>query len=469
MVNRYRVGMSSDPAGQNHETQTIVVESTQSDRVGFYKPLVLCLTYLGGTYVAFLLVGPSERATNLPLVSVFIAATLLALSTGYVAQVRRFTGWQLPKLSGIAVDKVPVRLISAGACYYLVLGFAYVSLYRTPGIAGLITSIASPGDAYFARLRHGNEFGTSSVIQLLTLTGALYAALIPLAVTYWSRLVLPLRLLVVAGLTAYALYYLSIGTLKGLGDMFIFWGASYLLLSEHNRRVTSGAVTRSYRRAGTVAVAVLLLAYVSFNQGDRLRSASQAAAFPGNPIVADIVGDRFASGLAVTAFYPTHGYLGLSYNLEMPFQWTMGWGGSPALGSYLEQYFGIDGQFANRYTARTEFRTGYPDGMLWSTIYPWLASDLTFPGAVLFMGIVGWFLAKFWLEGLTRRRKLSIVLFCQLALLIVFVPANNQIGQGRLSLIAFVSLAGLSIVQRLRHARSGGRTIGLPRPGCADP
>jgi hypothetical protein len=89
--------------------------------------------------------------------------------------------------------------------------------------------------------------------------------------------------------------------------------------------------------------------------------------------------------------------------------------------------------------------------MYWSTIYPWLASDLTYPGAILLMAVVGWFLAKFWHEAVLQRRVLSMALFGQLALLIAFVPANNQLGQTRPALIGFVSLCALSVLARIQQ------------------
>jgi hypothetical protein len=198
-------------------------------------------------------------------------------------------------------------------------------------------------------------------------------------------------------------------------------------------------------------VIAVFLGYMAFAQADRLKAGGQTQ-FPGNSVVASVLGPDLARGLQVTLFYPTHGYLGLAYNLQSPFEWTGGLGSSPAFGSYWEQYVGGESEVQNRYTARTERISGWPDGMYWSTIYPWLASDLTYPGALLFIGIMGWFLAKFWQESVVRRSTLSMALFCQLALAIAFIPANNQIGQGRMSLIAFCTTAGLSLLQRIRTA-----------------
>ncbi|MFR9776419.1 hypothetical protein ACL02O_10230 [Micromonospora sp. MS34] len=135
-----------------------------------------------------------------------------------------------------------------------------------------------------------------------------------------------------------------------------------------------------------------------------------------------------------------------------------------------ERLTGNDTPARNRYTARTAALTGWPDGGYWSTIYPWLASDLTYPGALVFMAVVGWFLAKFWREA-RQGRTLSLMLLAQLALLLAFVPANNQIGQQSFSLVGFLSLALLSVLDRLRQRsddtdqdeRLGGPSPRVPR------
>ena len=113
------------------------------------------------------------------------------------------------------------------------------------------------------------------------------------------------------------------------------------------------------------------------------------------------------------------------------------------------QYVGGKGASESAYPYRTEVRTGWPAGRYWSTIYPWLASDLTFPGTIAFMGVLGWFYARFWYEAAYRRSLLSVLLFCQITLLLFYVPANNQIGVARTSFIAFICLTIAYMTNRL--------------------
>lgn len=420
---------------------------------GVYTPLKIALSYLGGTYLLFLLIGRAAEAPDRTLLTLFIGATLTSFAVGYSLQAQRLTG-PLTATKPPPTGRPPKKLISVAAAYYLLLGLTYLQVAGISDASALIEAFTNPGAAYYARLHR--ETQRSAAMQVLTLLGVLYPLLVPLAVTHWAKLTLAPRLTIVAGIGTYMAYYAAIGTMKGFGDILIFWGASYLVTTRAARVGTIATRPDRRRQILTMVVFTAFLSYMAFNMHDRLQHRDQVGMFPPNPIVAAAVGNDLASGLAATAHYPTHGYLGLAYNLQTPFVWTNGVGGSPAVGSYYRQYTGGDDQVRRRYTARTEMLSGWPDGMYWATVYPWLASDLTYPGAVLFMGVVGWFMARFWLEAVWRRRTLSMVLFCQLALLVAFVPANNQIGQNRLSLIAFLSVAALSVADRLRPARMWG-------------
>ena len=106
------------------------------------------------------------------------------------------------------------------------------------------------------------------------------------------------------------------------------------------------------------------------------------------------------------------------------------------------------------YPSRTEAVTGWPAGKLWATVYPWLASDLTFPGAAVFMALVGWFMARMWIGARVERDPLSLVLFCQAAIFIAYVPANNQLMTARYTAVGLITLL---IIYGARRVVGGSR------------
>ena len=413
----------------------------------------MALAYLGGTFATFLFFGRSADAPDLFLLCTFIGLTLIAFAFGYRLEVARSTRNPLPVV--VPDDRAaPHSLIFCCASYYLLISAVYLTHTGLSDVASLWRAVTNPGEAYFAKLHPQTEMTYSPVTQGVAVFSVLYLLLVPLAVQHWKNLSWALRIYVIIAVCSYLVFFLSIGTQKGLGETLIFWAAAYSAVraSSHRRGVRRWAGRRILSAVLMATFIGGFLWYMTFAQTARLEERDLTAKFPGNPAVAAMFGPDFAAGVAVTIDYPTHGYLGLSYNLEQPFVWTYGIGSMPAVADYARQYLGIDAPLLDRYTARTEAATGWPDGMYWSTIYPWLASDLTFPGAVMIMMLLGWFTSKFWREA-REGRTLSLAMFCQLALILVYVPANNQIGQNRPALFGFLSLAVLSLNDRLRNRR----------------
>jgi hypothetical protein len=128
--------------------------------------------------------------------------------------------------------------------------------------------------------------------------------------------------------------------------------------------------------------------------------------------------------------YWTNGYHGLAECLDLPFEWCYGAGHSTFL---VRRVGGLMGDpsliWEQTYVARLEATTGYSATEKWHTIYPWLASDFTYGGALVAVGLLGYLLARVWGSALRDRSVLSVALLAQLLLIMYYIPANN----GRLS------------------------------------
>lgn len=422
-----------------------------------WVPLWIALVWLLGTFAAFWLTGLSSRVPDAMLLTIFVLAATGLFSIGYAAKIKSLPQTALIHGDPWSHQKRDRTLIVWSAVYFAVFGAVQMSDYGAAGLGDILNRVQDPGSAYQAKFQvyelAVSTGQVSPVMQLVTLAGGLYGVLGPLLVLYWTRLTLAVRIAGVIGLLTYATFFLFIGTQKGVGDLIVMClvGLMTSTLGTWHRRSPSGR----RRRTGpyvTILVTAFVL-YMVFAQAGRADQFDTRGAVPPNPTVVKLVGDRTAIGVATTLFYPTHGYLGLSYNLGSGFTWTHGLGASAVINSYAAQYLGTDPP--RTYPVRTEERTGWPAGMYWATIYPWLASDLTFPGAALFMLLLGWWFAKTWVEGAMHRDTLSLVLFGQLAIMIAYVPANNQIGMSRPVAIGFATLLLLYLGRWIR--RSAGR------------
>jgi hypothetical protein len=128
--------------------------------------------------------------------------------------------------------------------------------------------------------------------------------------------------------------------------------------------------------------------------------------------------------------YFAQGYYGLAGSLDLPFKWTFGIGHSLFASRMVDKVFGTELRMdLDTYPARFGEVSRWSVETQWHTVYPWLASDLTFPGAILFVGCMSYFLALTWRESLEDGLFLSTAFFWQLVMFFIYIPLNN----GRLS------------------------------------
>ncbi|HTN86606.1 MAG TPA: hypothetical protein VL242_23055, partial [Sorangium sp.] len=189
----------------------------------------------------------------------------------------------------------------------------------------------------------------------------------------------------------------------------------------------------------TVIALIVFVVVLAVIQGDRIQGLSIASNFTKDPVIAELFGEQFALGLSVTTYYPIHGFIGLSQQLSLPFVFSGG-ASMPALASYKVQYLGGVDPMLLSYPARNEAITGWSSGQVWSTIFPWIASDLTFPGTVLAFTVFGWFLARFWLAARRELDPLGLAIFGMMMMTVFYIPANNQVMLSRYTAIGFITL-----------------------------
>lgn len=444
------------------ETDTDAPAATRT-RKHMWLPLWIAAGWMLGTYGLFWLTGLTPNVRDPWLLTVYVTAGTVAFAAGYSLYVLRQPATITVEGNRWEHQHRDRRLVFASAYWFIVFGADQLAEYGASGLADIAAKVSNPGAAYQAKFGVYETYqavgGSSSILQALTLAGGLYGVLGPLAVVYWQKLTLAVKLLALAGLGVYGLYFLYIGTQKGLGDIVVMLlvGALAGAAGTWWRRGPDGKRPKVFRY-GAIAIAALLVYMVSAQAG-RADEFNVDGPLPTNPTVAGLVGQRTAVGVASVLFYPTHGYLGLSYNLGTTFEWTGGLGASTAVASYATQYLHTAAPMT--YPVRTEARTGWPAGQYWATVYPWLASDLTFPGAVVAMLLFGWLFARMWVEGGIRRDTLALVIFGQLAIAVAYIPANDQLGSSRHTTIGMATLLGLYVLRAVR------RSVGTRPPAAS--
>lgn len=435
-----------------------------------YTPIRYAQVYLWGGFGIFLLTGRALYLENTALLISFVSAAHLALLAGYFIGVRR-SGHLLNKdflPSGPKVNDVS-RWVLLGAAYYFAYGALHLQEYGASGVSEVLERLLTPGEAYASKFdvyeAQLAERRVNFGIQIVVLCGALQGVLIPLLTVFWEKLATPLRSFALLGISIYASFFLFIGTMKGLGDVVIYVAVGLVIRIWRNKLTGDIRIRRKRRIRSRWQIIVFLVVCLCFFSYMVSSMQSRIAIFGGElkergvieELSSFIGGESFGPGLAVAITYPTGGYYALDKNLSLPFEWSYGLGAMRALNSYKNQYIGGFDYFQKSYPARTEAATGYPALSYWQTIYPWLASDLTYVGAIAAMLFIGVFFARLWLESVVLLDPVSIVLFGQMSVLVIFVPANNQIFASRVSFIGFLSLLLIYVLRKpFRRAIKGG-------------
>lgn len=228
---------------------------------------------------------------------------------------------------------------------------------------------------------------------------------------------------------------ISSGNQKSLGDIIII---ALLSLLSNYKNFTK--VEKNKIKIYSVIILLLALSFFSMSQFQRLDSRSISLvelnklapdyySYDTDHWIFKIFG--YKVGLGLTAFlsgYLSNGYYGLSICLNMPFEWSYGIGNSVAATNLVEKFLHLD-VYNHTYLSRLE-QFGLLGKMHWHTIFPWLASDLTFVGALLIFIPIGYLYGKSWKETFIYNNDVSFLMFSLLSILFVFVPANNQIMHG---------------------------------------
>lgn len=418
-------------------------------------PLIVSLLYVIGTMTASIF-SPVEYINSVYeywLVVPIVGGSLLCLSFGY------YLGLQTKRISRPTSARLDLseyrtkKLLKTSSQIALISLF--LELLYVLAIGHFSLSFGSLGDLYSTRI----EDNANVVILLRFLSAPFRVIAISLGFLKYRKLDRFLRRIVLAdGLLYILVFMFGYGNQKGVSDIAI-----YLAIALYVNRMREGK--RMSRRSIKWIVFGGVVVFFLFSFMQYLRYAPRGInahnyhifstgdfRYNTNHILFRIFGDKLGFGMAsIINGYMSQGYYGLSLCLKLPFEWTYGLGSSYAIISLLNK-FGINGIYERTYLGRMQAGFVRHGLSSWNTIYPWLASDFTWLGAVVFFLVGGYLLAKTWREIILFDNSISYVLFINLVLLIVFIPANNQLFHGYDSFIATWSIFLFWVFKRRRFS-----------------
>lgn len=421
-------------------------------------PLKWAIGWLGGTLLLWFLLLRTPSSLR-PTATVIVAlAGMAALALGYKLALRSRVVSRA--LHGLEVESPPtsravVALAGLGIAHYLVAAYLNFSVVQDYSFFDL--QAASAG--YAARQEALLATNTSPLLAFVMFTGITQFLLIPILVL--ARPLVPKVIWIgaVASVVAYVASWIAIGTIKGVADSALILLISLLIRQGQRRfsiaRAKSGGSERSRTRSGWVKIAAVALGALLLTAailGNRLASySSDVTVTLNNPTIRSVLGDDATLGLSGLIDYVSGGYVGLGANLTMPFVPTFGLGASPGLAGLVEMSTGYTVDPDLTFPMRTEQATGVPALEKWQTVYPWLASDLTFLGAVVAIGLVGFLFARAWVRAIFTGRLIWVGWTVVGFLFIMYIPLNNQLIASTQNAIALLLLSVATVVHLSRR------------------
>ncbi|OZS76958.1 hypothetical protein CF394_13995 [Tetzosporium hominis] len=379
-----------------------------------YLPLSIIIFYLVGTYVLHLLLNDSQSI----LLLFFMTITNIFIVVGYlfaqnkisVSKTKVFVWEFSKKIEKLILVSMLITIISS-------INSINAFYYDTESI---IKFILNPGKAYehVKFLRNNTEYNTSSrsfgstVSILLTLLSGLKYIYLVLSVIYWKELKNLYKILFFITSLIYLIHALLIGamiTIAGLLMSCIPIIINIVRMRNYNHSAKKNSVKRKITTLILLFTSVLLILFFIGNRIDENSSIFE--------------------GFKTILFYISHGYIGLEKAIILPFEFTFGFTTFWGITSYLTDFIGIANPFNNSYLVRNQFWNGWPTLSLWSTIYPWLASDFSFFMIPLIMGFVSYKFALIWNKTLLTNNPYGYLLLGQFFIFWLMIPANNQLFQ----------------------------------------
>lgn len=408
-----------------------------------FLPLLIVQGYLSFTVFLFAF-GPWPWDVRNPVtLYTYLFLVQAALLVGYLSKA---VNPAIPIYSGRS-SRAKLLPISVALSLLAIIPFYYIQLGRLEvSVGGMITQIIAgatdPGQAYQDALRAQGAGSHFFILWAYVLISPILWLCVPLAVSQWHILSSKMKLAVVFIVCANVATWIAIGTIQGIADNAAIVALS-ILASGKKIRLKRKSL---WRFVAIAAVLALVVFYFSYAQNSRARGQMIATTDAQAGITLDtnnflLLAFPLSAQTAVGrgCSYLTQGYYALSLALSLPFQWTYGAGHSLFVAAFLQHFTGVD-VVNSTYPARVEEFFGWSMQVRWDSIYPWLASDLSFPGTIVLMLLIGRLLASTWIDAQVGENPYAPSLFVLVMLIILYFPANDKILTSSYSVGAFWGL-----------------------------
>jgi hypothetical protein len=407
----------------------------------FYYPLFFFQAYLL-VILLFYIFGPWNFSDiNTAKTCSYLVISQIIICIGYIFGVesqkniyRNYEVCSIEKLVGI-------RFVKQAILVNLLL-FIPVSLSRTGEIfPDIFFGFLHSGNAYlnnYHRLENGNPFVFVEYIR--SFLSPWIIGIFPVLIIYWESIVKLYKVLGIICIALNIFLYIATGTNKGIADFVITFPWFFVLY-----KITSKAGFEFKIKYALTFFSIFSIFIILFGMSMEGRGVVSPSYFSMGGRVFETNSTAFISSapsfLLIIYYsllrYLCQGYFALSLSFDLDYQSTFGFGNSTVLARNADRFFNTNFFENNSIPALLESQFGWSKEGLWHSIYPWLASDFGFLGALIVMGIFSFLFALTWCRVIAFKKPFEITLLYLLFILFYYIPANNQVFQSLETLVCF--------------------------------
>jgi hypothetical protein len=302
--------------------------------------------------------------------------------------------------------------------------------YNLP--AEVLAGLRASSDQYLLKIDNLSYYQGNKFLNIVYFFIAFAKiATIPAAVFYWESMTKFQRPCALVVSVFPVLSGVAAGTNKPIFDFLLVAGASLSLFFMSNYFRT-GEFGFRHRRRSTTFVALLLVFGLSFfGTAMEGRGGSTLLIESSSPDGNVRISDEFAAPtdflsyiFVYLSFYLVHGYYGFSQALYQDFDSTYGFGNSQFLIRQIDWLTGID---LFPYTYQFKINAVWDATGRWHSIYSYIANDVHFIGVVFWNFLIAFLFSKVWMSLIRENNLYAKFLLPLFFVMIIFMPANNQV------------------------------------------
>lgn len=388
--------------------------------LGKYFPLILFFTFSLTTIFLFEFGPIKYNVGNKFMLYFYLFCVHLAVFVGYIIGIKQKKIYSLRyyKVDSMLITFTPFVSLSLISSALLLVSFKFSFINWDPGLNRAILVNEKPGTLVSYLINYFSIFNFATIV---------------LTIAFWSKLKSIYR--IPAILVLISTVFLSIFTGSRHGLMQLFVGViTALLIASYAGRIHISLRKIGFIALGGVVAGFLYSSFIAnvrhFNTHDytALFISMHSANIDEHHTLLFIFPEKIRPGILQGYYYFTHGYEALSVALAKPFI-GIGWGlgQSAAMVRRLADIFGNEAYLLS-YFYRLYVENGYPlTG--WVTSYPWIASDVTFPGSILVLLFFGYLQGLSWKVSILTKDPVAPILCCWMCycfnqMPIMFIPQD---------------------------------------------